>query len=160
MRGAHSSALACTASLLMVVACTDSTTPVEKALPNAQRAAATVRTSALNAGPTVVPVLPPNPYAGDLASVAEGEKLYLAMNCHGCHGAKGGGGIGPPLADADWIYGADDANIYQSVVQGRPNGMPTFGGKLPDESVWKIAAYVRTLGESTAAKAAQPERAR
>lgn len=150
MRGTAAGALA-----LLLLACTDGNTPVDRALPNGQRAAATVRTSALNAGPTVVPVLPPNPYAGDLASVAEGEKLYLAMNCHGCHGAKGGGGIGPPLADADWIYGADDANIYQSVMQGRPNGMPTFGGKLPDESVWKIAAYVRTLSEAATAKAAQ-----
>ena len=73
---------------LALLACADDNTPVERALPNAQRAGATIRTSALNAGPTVVPVLPQNPYAGDRAAVTEGEKLYLAMNCHGCHGAK------------------------------------------------------------------------
>jgi len=30
-------------------------------------------------------------------------------------------------------------------VQGRPNGMPSFVGKIPDYQVWEIAAYVRSM---------------
>jgi hypothetical protein len=50
-------------------------------------------------------------------------------NCSGCHG-QGGGGMGPALMDDKWRYGSDPANIYATIVQGRPNGMPAFGGHL------------------------------
>ena len=75
---------------------------------------------------------------------AEGRRLFLWMNCAGCHGARGGGGIGPPLLDADWIYGREPANVYQSIVQGRPYGMPSYARLSPDQ-VWQIVAYVRSL---------------
>jgi cytochrome c oxidase cbb3-type subunit 3 len=94
-----------------------------------------------------------NPFEGNQAALAEGERLYMWMNCAGCHGAKGGGAIGPPFRDADWIYGDDPASIFQSVQQGRPNGMPAFGVKMPAEDIWRIALYVRSLGN--AARAAQ-----
>jgi cytochrome c oxidase cbb3-type subunit 3 len=67
------------------------------------------------------------------------------MNCAGCHGLAGGGGIGPPLMDAKWIYGADPANIFETIIQGRPNGMPSFRGKLSNDQVWQLASYVRDL---------------
>jgi cytochrome c oxidase cbb3-type subunit III len=31
------------------------------------------------------------------------------------------------------------------VVEGRPNGMPSFRGKIPDTQVWQITAYVRSM---------------
>ena len=89
-----------------------------------------------------------NPLDEDPNAAADGERLYLWMNCAGCHGVKGGGGIGPPLRDVEWIYGNDPASLFQSVAQGRPNGMPAFGAKLPDEQIWRIVAYVKTLDPS------------
>lgn len=77
--------------------------------------------------------------------VAEGRRLYQWFNCVGCHGLQGGGGIGPPFADRDWIYGRAPANIFQSIVQGRPAGMPSFR-MLETDEVWKLVAYVRSLG--------------
>ena len=62
----------------------------------------------------------------------------------GCH-FHGGGGIGPPLMDAQWIYGGSGQNIHDTIVQGRPNGMPSYGGHIPDDQIWMITAYVRTL---------------
>ena len=35
--------------------------------------------------------------------------------------------------------------IYASIQQGRPNGMPAFRDKIPDQQIWEIAAYVRSL---------------
>ena len=84
------------------------------------------------------------PYDGNAFAVNQGKRLYRWYNCNGCH-AGGGGGIGPPLMDADWKYGGKPPQIFQSIVQGRPNGMPSFGGHIPDDQVWMIAAYVRTL---------------
>jgi cytochrome c oxidase cbb3-type subunit 3 len=106
---------------------------------------AAVRTSDLLAGPASPDVASRNPYAGDSQAMMTGRRLYAALNCAGCHGPSGGGGIGPPFADAEWIYGGQAENIVQSILQGRPNGMPAFGGKLPPSEAWKIAGFVEQL---------------
>lgn len=62
----------------------------------------------------------------------------------GCH-AQGGGAIGPALMNAEWIYGSSLEQIHSTIVQGRPNGMPSFAGKIQDYQVWEIAAYVRSM---------------
>ncbi|KAA6458585.1 cytochrome c [Acidobacteria bacterium AB60] len=77
-------------------------------------------------------------------AVGEGKRLFSAFNCTGCH-AQGGGGMGPALMDAEWIYGSRPEQIYSDIVQGRPNGMPSFAGKIPDYQVWELVAYVRSL---------------
>jgi len=83
-------------------------------------------------------------YEGSAYAVAEGKRLYSAYNCVGCH-AQGGGAIGPALMDSIWIYGSKPQQIYSDIVQGRPNGMPSFAGKLPDYQVWELVAYVRSM---------------
>jgi cytochrome c oxidase cbb3-type subunit III len=85
------------------------------------------------------------PYEENAWAVAEGKRLYTWYNCVGCH-ANGGGGMGPPLMDDKWIYGSEPEDIHTSIVQGRPNGMPAFRGKLADQQVWQLVAYVRALG--------------
>lgn len=116
-------------------------------VPSTSDRVSAVRTSTLIPGPErATAVVVENPYADDPRAMEEGRRYYLWMNCHGCHGARGGGGIGPPFADAEWIYGSEPENIFQSIVQGRPNGMPTYEGMIPEDRVWMIAAYVRSLG--------------
>jgi cytochrome c oxidase cbb3-type subunit 3 len=77
--------------------------------------------------------------------VSQGKKLFTWYNCSGCH-ANGGGGSGPALMDDVWIYGSTIENIAASIREGRPNGMPTFREKIPEDQIWQIAAYVRALG--------------
>ena len=84
------------------------------------------------------------PYEGNAWAINQGERLYEQYNCVGCH-FHGGGGIGPPLMDEQWIYGGSGQNIHDTIIQGRPNGMPSYGGHIPDDQVWMITAYVRTL---------------
>jgi cytochrome c oxidase cbb3-type subunit 3 len=86
-----------------------------------------------------------NPYQGRKEVLADGRRYYGWFNCAGCHGGAGGGGIGPPLVDRDWIYGGEPANIFLTIVQGRPNGMPSYGGQLTDDQVWKIVSFVTSL---------------
>lgn len=78
---------------------------------------------------------------------SEGKRLFSAYNCSGCH-SRGGGGMGPPLMDEKWIYGAKIENIVQTIREGRPNGMPSFRGKVPDDQIWQLAAYVRSMGRN------------
>jgi cytochrome c oxidase cbb3-type subunit 3 len=85
-----------------------------------------------------------SPYVENAYAIAEGMRLYTWFNCSGCH-AHGGGAIGPPLMDDTWIYGSDPANIFDTIVEGRPNGMPSFAGKIPNYQIWQITAYVRSL---------------
>jgi cytochrome c oxidase cbb3-type subunit 3 len=84
------------------------------------------------------------PYEDSAYAVSEGKRLYNAYNCVGCH-AHGGGAIGPPLMDSVWIYGSRPEQIFSTIVQGRPNGMPSFRDRIPDYQVWELVAYVRSM---------------
>jgi len=83
-------------------------------------------------------------YYDNAEAVNEGKRLFAQYNCSGCH-SNGGGGMGPSLMDSEWIYGGRLEQIHQSLVEGRPNGMPSWGGKIPDKQLWEISAYVRSL---------------
>ena len=85
-----------------------------------------------------------SPYQENAWALSEGKRLFLAYNCNGCH-AMGGGGIGPALMDEKWIYGYEPAQIYSTILQGRPNGMPAFTGRIPDQQIWQLVAYVQSL---------------
>jgi cytochrome c oxidase cbb3-type subunit 3 len=86
----------------------------------------------------------PNPYEQNAYAVSQGKRWFRWYNCGGCH-ANGGGSIGPPLMDDQWIYGAEPAQIVATILQGRPNGMPSFAGRIPEDQAWQIAAYVRSM---------------
>jgi cytochrome c oxidase cbb3-type subunit III len=96
-------------------------------------------------------------YDNNAQAINQGQTLYMQMNCVGCH-FHGGGGMGPPLMDEQWIYGSAPENIFDSIVEGRPNGMPSFRGKIPDYKVWQLVSYVRSLGSLTT-QASTPPRA-
>jgi cytochrome c oxidase cbb3-type subunit III len=99
-----------------------------------------------------------NPFEGDRQAQRDGERIYIWYNCAGCHGTLGGGGIGPPLRDDSWIYGSDPASIFQSIAQGRPQGMPAYGGITSEDQVWKIVAYIQALaaGENVGPQPPRP----
>jgi cytochrome c oxidase cbb3-type subunit 3 len=90
------------------------------------------------------PLRSDSPYDENAYAVNQGKRLYRWFNCNGCHG-MGGGGIGPALMDDKWRYGGDPASIFESIMRGRPQGMPSFGGHIPEDQVWQIVAYVRSM---------------
>jgi cytochrome c oxidase cbb3-type subunit 3 len=98
-----------------------------------------------------------DPYDGNAAAAAEGRQLFVSYNCSGCHGGRAGGGMGPSLRDASWIYGGSDVQVYGSIFEGRPNGMPTWGSKLSADQIWKLVAYIRTLSTPKEPDAPPPQ---
>jgi|SRR5579884_1692537 len=96
-----------------------------------------------------------NPYSGSAYAISEGQRLFSWYNCTGCH-ANGGGGIGPPLIKETWIYGVEPANLFDTIVKGRPNGMPTWGGKIPEYQIWQLVAYIRSLNNLQPQAATSP----
>jgi len=73
-------------------------------------------------------------------------KATFTMNCVPCHGAAGGGVIGPNLTDDYWLHGGAPAQIWTTVHNGvLAKGMPAWGQVLPPDKIEAVVAYVLTL---------------
>jgi cytochrome c oxidase cbb3-type subunit 3 len=124
--------------------------------PTASAAAEMVRGprgGALHAGPApeslrVATGMRPGQYQETAQTVADGQALFQSFNCAGCH-SDGGGGMGANLMDNRWYYGHEPEQIFDTIVQGRQNGMPSFAGRIPAYQVWELVAYVRSLSGLT-----------
>ena len=86
-----------------------------------------------------------NPYANDPSAAATGRQLFLRYNCYGCHGGRAGGGMGPSLRDSVWSYGSSDTQLFATISEGRPVGMPAWGGRIPEDQIWQLISYIRSL---------------
>jgi cytochrome c oxidase cbb3-type subunit 3 len=114
--------------------------------PLGQTALGGPRETTLQPGVAIAPAPDPRAidYANNAYAISQGQQLFQAMNCSGCH-AHGGGGMGPALMDDQWRYGGAMDQIVASIDQGRPDGMPSWRGKLTPQQMWQLAAYVRSL---------------
>ena len=88
-----------------------------------------------------------NPHTGNAEAIQQGRTLYLQNGCSACHGAGGGGGMGPALLDDEWKFGSDDLTLFKLIKGEIPQQtMPAaFGGVLNEDEIWKIIAFVRSL---------------
>jgi mono/diheme cytochrome c family protein len=87
-----------------------------------------------------------NPYGGKPEAIQQGRTLWLQYGCSGCHGVGGGGGMAKPVIDGNWKFGGDDETLYK-LIKGQiaAQTMPKIFGEMPDEDLWKILAYVRSI---------------
>ncbi len=80
---------------------------------------------------------------------ADGEAVFKAR-CVACHGndGKGQAAIGTPdFTSPKTLSGLSDADIIDTITNGRKGTiMPAWKGKLSDEEVTALAAYLRSLG--------------
>ena len=93
---------------------------------------------------------------------AMGEALFNRVGCSGCHGAgskihaprlEGLYGRPVPL-DGGQVIPADDKYIRDSILlpasqitAGYPNLMPSFTGRLTEEEVMQLIAYIQSLAD-------------
>jgi len=78
---------------------------------------------------------------------AEGEALFRQM-CAPCHGTGGNGRgsrSGPSLQRPELTHGNSREAIMQSIRDGRPGGMPSFGHALTPAQLESLATYVQGL---------------
>ena len=77
---------------------------------------------------------------GETGDAANGEQVYVAAGCGGCHtfeAAGSTGSVGPNLDDA--------APSFDLVVEQVTNGggaMPAFGDELSEQEIRDVAAFV------------------
>lgn len=96
-----------------------------------------------------------NPVAASAATVSAGEKTFQKM-CAFCHGkdATGNGPLAPKgttpsnLVDDTWDRGSTDGEIFLVLRDGAgPNfNMKGYKGKIPDQELWNVVNYLRSLG--------------
>ena len=109
-------------------------------------------------------------YLGTLQGCADGESLadcgariYTRQGCSACHSVDGSTIIGPTFqnlfgAERAFTDGtsavADENYIRQSVmepnsqiVEGFAPAMPTYAGRIDDEEITALIAYIRSLSE-------------
>lgn len=88
------------------------------------------------------PSLPPAPViAPTLSAAGEGRRQYLKLNCYGCHGMSGQGGMGPNVVHAE--YG----DVSEKVLQGAGEGMVSYRAYVTEQDVRNIAAYLASIGK-------------
>jgi cytochrome c oxidase cbb3-type subunit 3 len=147
--------LVCTTLLLALSACERENRRFADS-PAPPPGVSTIRQSDLQLGPEQSAPAGRSPYIYNAWAISQGQQLFEWFNCTGCH-AHGGGAIGPALMDDKWIYGSAPENIFATIVEGRPNGMPSFRGRIPPQQVWQLVAYVQSLS-GQASKDASPSR--
>jgi mono/diheme cytochrome c family protein len=74
-------------------------------------------------------------------SAVEGRRKFLELNCYGCHGGRGGGGMGPNIRDDR----PNDNRIEDAIRNGRPTGMPSYRGLVSSQDIENLTAYIRSL---------------
>lgn len=74
----------------------------------------------------------------------QGAALFQT-HCTYCHGARGQGGRGADLTTGQYKHGGSDASLYDTIRNGvRGTEMPAV--LATDEEVWKMVAFVKSLG--------------
>lgn len=128
------------AAMCLTAGCNGTSSPV------AAGAAPSVPT---NVGPVPGPPGPPvervNPYANDPVALQDGRRLFNWYNCSGCHGGHGGGGMGPSLRRKNFLFGHRDDQIFDSIAEGRSEGMPAWGTKIPSDQIWQLVTYIESM---------------
>ncbi len=91
------------------------------------------------------------------AFAVAGGRIAFANNCAACHGAGGQGATGgyPSLADDDWLWGGELADIHTTITHGirnqdseeaRLSAMPVFGsGILTTAQIRDVTEHVLSL---------------
>ncbi len=80
----------------------------------------------------------------DESALAAGKEIFEGT-CAACHKVDGSGLVGPNLTDKYWIYGGKIGNIFTSISEGRPNGMPAHKSQFNELKIQQIGSYVLSL---------------
>jgi len=85
-----------------------------------------------------------NPLEGKADAIESGHALFVKMNCAGCHAYDLTGGMGPDLTDPSWQYGGKPGEVYHTVAEGTPRGMPAWKDKMTVDEIWQVVSYIQS----------------
>lgn len=87
-------------------------------------------------------------YLDDPDAIIAGRRMFRAVCTGYCHSTTPGvTKDAPNLFDCDWDHGSEDADLYRVITEGVPDTeMLPFDGKIPEDTIWQVIAYVRSNG--------------
>ena len=91
---------------------------------------------------SVTPTKAPVP-APTLGNASRGEDLFLA-NCAPCHGRDANGADYAPSLIHPFVAAKGDAELRETILNGRGGSMPAWRDKLSREEIGDILAYLRS----------------
>jgi len=93
-------------------------------------------------------VSPATPAAGaqTLGPAGEGRRLYLRLNCYGCHGNAAKGGMGPNIVHAEF------GDLSEAVLEGEDHGMRSYRTYVTSTDIANLSAYLRSIGTTAEPK--------
>ena len=77
-----------------------------------------------------------------LNAAGEGRRLFLQLNCYGCHGMFAAGGMGPNIVHAE------KGDVQEVLMQGSEEGMPSFRSYVNSTDIANIEAYLQSIGSA------------
>ena len=81
----------------------------------------------------------------DASGIEEGKTLYQ-KSCAACHGADGGGTVGPNLADDYWLHGGSLQDVFKSIKYGwQDKGMKPWKDDFTPKQLANITSFVKSL---------------
>ncbi len=85
-------------------------------------------------------------YLEDPEAITAGRRMFRAVCTGYCHSTTPGvTKDAPNLFDCDWTHGSEDADLFRVITKGVPDTeMLPFGGKIPDDTIWQVIAYMRS----------------
>jgi len=85
--------------------------------------------------PSVAPAQALNP-------AGEGRRLFLKLNCYGCHGMAAAGGMGPNVVHAE------RGDLNEVLLRGEDGGMPSYRQYVDARDITNLAAYLKSIGSA------------
>ena len=93
-----------------------------------------------------------NPVEATSASVARGRQRYV-FSCRQCHGNTGkgdgdmshAGGVPSDFTDAVWQHGVTDGEIFLVIRDGVTADMQPYDRQIPEEDIWHLVNYIKSL---------------
>jgi len=96
-------------------------------------------------------------YSTDARWLKVGQSVFK-QHCVSCHGAEGGGVVGPNLCDVYWKNVKVIDDIAKILENGAGNGsMPAWKTRLHPNELVLVACYVASLRDTSPANAKGPE---
>ena len=89
------------------------------------------------------PIAPP----ANLGPIGNGRRVWLKLNCGGCHGDNASGGMGPNIQHAE--AGDVAEAMWGDATEG---GMRSFSAYATAADAQNIAAYLRSIGTASEQK--------
>ena len=87
------------------------------------------------------------------ARAADDAAAVFKAKCAACHAADGSGNsatgkaLATPDLRSDEVQKQTDAQLIDSITNGKGKKMPAYKGKLTDDEIKQLVGYVRELGK-------------